>query len=150
MPTSTPTPTVTSTPNVTPTTTPIVCGSGITTTTSVYYVDCCGNFVNTNQAIGTVVVLDYTQPYNGITKLNVPATTSCPTPTPTRTQTPTPTVTPTLTHTPTPTTTPEPTPTVTPSTSVNQVFGLKNECDVLTLFDMGVECNPIRIPTSQF
>ena len=150
MPTSTPTPTVTSTPNVTPTTTPIVCGSGITTTSSVYYVDCCGNFVNTNQVIGTVVVLDYTQPYNGITKLNVPATTSCPTPTPTSTQTSTPTVTTTLTNTPTPTTTPEPTPTVTPSTSVNQVFGLKNECDVLTLFDMGVECNPIRIPTSQF
>jgi hypothetical protein len=153
-PTNTPTPnitpTVTRTPNPTPTTTPIICGSGITTTSSVYYTDCCGNFVSSNLTIGTVVIFNYGQPYNGITKLNVPATTSCLTPTPTRTQTPTPTVTPTLTNTPTPTITPDVTPTPTPTTSLNQTFGLKNECDVFTLFDMGVNCNPISIPTNQF
>ena len=152
-PTNTPTPnitpTVTRTPNPTPTTTPIICGSGITTTSSVYYTDCCGNFVSSNLTIGTVVIFNYGQPYNGITKLNVPATTSCLTPTPTRTQTPTPTVTPTLTNTPTPTITPDVTPTPTPTTSLNQTFALKNECDVFTLFDMGVECNPINIPTNQ-
>ena len=94
-------------------------------------------------------MFNYTNPYNGITKLNVPATTSCVTPTPTRTQTSTPTVTPTLTNTPTPTITPDVTPTPTPTTSLNQTFALKNECDVFTLFDMGVECNPINIPTNQ-
>ena len=88
------TPTPTKTPTPTPTTTPIICGSGITTTSSVYYTDCCGNFINSNLTIGTVVAFNYGQPYNGITKLNAPATTTCLTPTPTRTQTPTPTLTP--------------------------------------------------------
>ena len=121
-PTNTVTPTVTRTPNPTPTTTPIICGSGITTTSSVYYTDCCGNFINSNLTIGTVVAFNYGQPYNGITKLNVPATTSCLTPTPTRTQTPTPTLTPTVTNTSTPSSTPNSTPTQTPTTSLNQDY----------------------------
>ena len=149
-PTNTVTPTVTRTPNPTPTTTPIICGSGITTTSSVYYTDCCGNFVSSNLTIGTVVAFNYGQPYNGITKLNVPATTSCLTPTPTRTQTPTPTLTPTVTNTSTPSFTPNSTPTQTPTTSLNQDYSLKNDCDVLTLFDMGVQCNPIQIPSNQY
>ena len=149
-PTNTQTPTVTRTPNPTPTTTSIICGSGITTTNNVYYTDCCGNFVSSNQTIGTVVVFNYTQPYNGITKLNVPATTSCLTPTPTRTQTPTPTNTPTLTNTPTTSVTPNTTPTPTPTVSVSKVLSLKNDCDVITLFDMGVLCNPIQIPSGPY
>lgn len=149
-PTNTVTPTVTRTPNPTPTTTPILCGSGITTTSSVYYTDCCGNFISSNQKIGTVVVFNYTLPYNGITKLNVPATTSCPTPTPTKTQTPTPTNTPTLTNTPTTSVTPNTTPTPTPTVSVSKVLSLKNDCDVITLFDMGVLCNPIQQPSNQY
>ncbi len=148
--TPTVTPTVTRTPNATPTPTSIVCGSGVTTTSSVYYTDCCGNFINSNQKIGTVVIFNYTLPYNGITKLNVPATTSCPTPTPTSTQTPTPTVTPTLTNTPTPSVTPDTTPTPTPTVSVSKVFSLKNDCDVITLFDMGVLCNTIQIPSGPY
>ena len=79
-----------------------------------------------------------------------PATTTCLTPTPTRTQTPTPTLTPTVTNTSTPSSTPNSTPTQTPTTSLNQDYSLKNDCDVLTLFDMGVQCNPIQIPSNQY
>jgi len=149
-PTNTVTPTVTRTPNATPTPTSIVCGSGVTTTNNIYYTDCCGNFVSSKPPIGTVVIFNYTQPYNGITKLNVPATTSCPTPTPTVTQTQTQTQTPTLTNTPTASTTPNATPTPTPTVSVNKVFKLKNDCDVLTLFDMGVDCNIIQSPSGPY
>ena len=149
-PTRTVTPTVTRTPNPTPTTTPIICGSGVTTTNQIYYYDCCGNFVATNQPIGSRVIFNYTLASNGITRLNVPATTLCATPTPTRTQTPTPTVTPTVTNTVTPSSTPNSTPTQTPTTSLNQDYSLKNDCDVLTLFDMGVQCNPIQIPSNQY
>lgn len=149
-PTLTQTPTITRTPNVTPSTTPILCGSGVTTTKNVYYSDCCGNFVNEDLIVGTVIVFNYTQPFNGITPLNVPATTLCPTPTPTVTNTTTQTVTPTTTNTPTNSSTPAVTPSPTPTVSVSKVYSLKNECDVLTLFDMGVQCNPIQIPTNQF
>lgn len=149
-PTNTVTPTVTRTPNPTPTPTSIVCGSGVTTTSSVYYVDCCGNFVTQTSPIGTVVVFNYNQPYNGITKLHSPATVSCPTPTPTFTSTSTPTTTPTVTQTPTISSTPNSTPTPTPTVSVSKVFSLKNDCDVLTLFDMGVECNIIQNPSGQY
>ena len=149
-PTNTVTPTVTRTPNATPTPTSIICGSGITTTNNIYYTDCCGNFVSAKPPIGTIVVFNYTQPYNGINKLNVPATTSCPTPTPTITQTQTQTQTPTLTNTPTNSVTPNSTPTPTPTVSVSKVFKLKNDCDVLTLFDMGVDCNIIQSPSGPY
>lgn len=150
-PTNTVTPTVTRTPNPTPTTTPQICGVGTTTSTNYYYTDCCGNFVsNSGLPIGSRVNLNYTQPSNGITKLNIGATVSCPSPTPTRTQTPTPTITPTITNTPTNTSTPNNTPTPTPSTSIAVVNTLKNDCDVLTLFDMGVQCNTIQMPSSLY
>lgn len=140
----TPTPTSTLTP--TPSTTPIICGSGMTTG-NYYYTDCCGN-LQQGTTVGLVVSIDYTKPYNGIVKLNVPATTVCstPTPTPTPTLTPTQTSTPTITPTSTLTPTPTNTPNVTPTSS--GVFRLKNDCDVFTLFDMGVQCYPIAIPTS--
>lgn len=145
-PTQTPSPTQTQTPTPTPSTTPIICGSG-TTTGTYYYTDCCGNFIQ-GTTVGLVVSIDYTKPYNGVVKLNVPATTVCasPTPTPTQTLTPTNTITPTIT--PTSTLTPTPTPTVTLTPSNSPVFRPKNECDVVTLFDMGIQCYPLAIPTS--
>ena len=149
-PTPTITPSLTRTPNVTPTPTSIICGSGVTTTKNVYYTDCCGNFVNTSLVVGTTVVFNYNQPYNGITKLNSPATVSCPSPTPTATQTSTPTSTTTPTYTPTPNITPDVTPTPTPTVSVSTVYRLKNDCDTITLFDMGVQCNPIQIPSGRY
>jgi hypothetical protein len=88
----------------------------------------------------TAIIFDYTKPYNGVAKLGVPASTSCvtPTPTPSITATNTLTPTPTNTKTPTPTPTLTPTPTITPS---NQSFTkLANNCDVITLFPLGVEC----------
>ena len=145
-PTNTTTPTQTRTPTPTPSTTPIICGSG-TTTGTYYYTDCCGNFVQ-GTTVGLIVSIDYTKPYNGVVKLNVPATTVCasPTPTPTPTITPTNTVTPTVTPTSTVTPTPTKTPKVTPSNS--PAVRPKNECDVVTLFDMGIQCYPLAIPTS--
>ena len=144
-----PTPTRTQTP--TPSTTPIVCGSGLTTSDGYYYTDCCGNFIqqgDTALNTSTRIILDYTQPYFGITLLGVAATTSCPTktPTPTPTVTPTNTITPTVTPTNTQTPTPTLTPSITPSTS--EVFTLQNECDILTLFDMGVQCYTVSEPSS--
>jgi surface protein len=140
----TPTPTSTMTP--TPSTTPIVCGSGITTG-NYYYFDCCGNSVTGNTS-GIIVVFDYTKSFNGVTKLNVSASVSCPSPTPTKTQTPTPTVTPTLTVTPTSTVTPTVTPSQSPIPKQNESYTLINECRITTLFDMGVECYPITQPSS--
>jgi hypothetical protein len=139
----TPTPTKT----LTPTPTSIICGSGVTTSTGVYYTNCCGNIINNrtlNIPLNTIVTFDYTKPYNGITKLFSPATVLCPTPTTTRTPTPTQTQTPTNTPTQTPTRTPKTTPTQTPTTSLNKKYSLKNNCDVSTLFDMGVQCNIIQ------
>lgn len=146
-PTKTPTPTVTKTPTntITPTKSGIFCGSGVTTG-SYFYVDCCGN-----QKIGTsfdeVVILDYTYPYTvGVTKLNVNANQICVTKTPTLTPSTTKNfATPTVTPTPSTTKFPSNTPTPTPSTS--PVYKLKNECDVITLFDLGVNCNVIKEPT---
>jgi hypothetical protein len=145
-PSPSPTPTRTQTP--TPSTTPIVCGSGATTSDGFYYYDCCGNFIEGGIADESRVTIDYTKPYYGISLLGVPATTSCitKTPTPTPTVTPTNTITPTVTPTNTQTPTPTLTPSVTPSTS--EVFTLQNECDTFTLFDMGVQCYPISEPSS--
>lgn len=131
----------TPTPTITPSPTPIVCGSGITNS-NFYYYDCCGNFIE-GTGSGRLVSLDYTASYYGITLLNAPASTVCATPT----NTPTPTVTPTNTATVTPTTTPTPTttttPTVTPTPSREVYYVNKNDCDVITLFPLGVECQGI-------
>jgi hypothetical protein len=136
----------TPTPTPTPSVPTIICGQGFTTG-SFYYTDCCGNFVQGN-SVNELISLDYTKPTNGITKMNVVATTSCPTPT----QTPTPTNTPTLTQTPsvTPTQTNTPTTTVSqsPTPSNGAAFNQKNECDVFTLFDMGIRCQILKVPSS--
>ena len=145
-PTQTATPSITPSISVTPSTTPVICGSGVTTGTY-YYTDCCGNFIQ-GTSNGLVVTMDYTKPSTGVVKLNSPATTTCLTPTPTQT----PTYTPTNTNTPTQTQTVTPSPTLTrtpnqtPTTSAKVIP--RNECDVFTIFDMGVQCYPIQIPSS--
>ena len=144
------TPSQTRTPNATPSSTPILCGQAFTSVnpgSSYFYTDCCGNFQQGNQS-GLSITMDYTKPSNGVVKLNVTSSVSCPTPTPTQT----PTLTPTNTTTPTftPTNSPSPTPTLSssPTPSNSAVIKLKNNCDVFTLFDMGVRCNPITFPSS--
>ena len=143
----TPTPTRTQTP--TPSLTPIFCGSGVTSNTyyAYYYTDCCGRFI-TGTDSGVTVLLDYSRPSIGVTKLNVPVTTICPSPSPTATPTitPTKTATPTITPTVTPTLTPSITPSITPTKT--PFFNLINDCAPITLFDMGIECNVGLIPSS--
>jgi len=148
-PTQTPTNTVTS--SQTPSTTPISCGLGLIKKNSeYYYTDCCGNFISgfNNTGNDLQVSFNYNLPRGGVGKLNVPATTSCPSPTPTPTQTitPTNTVTPTVTPTNTQTPTPSITPSITPSNS--PVARIQNNCDVITLFDLGISCNVIQNPSS--
>lgn len=139
---------MTPTPTVTPTLTPtmIYCGSGVTTGTHYYY-DCCG-FVRTGVAAGLVVVLDYSKPYNGITVLNILADTICPSPTPTLTQSTTPSNTPTVSITPSLSPTPTITPSNTPYPIPTQIFVPKNECEVFTLFDMGINCYTEKLASS--
>lgn len=129
----------------------IICGLGLIKKGSeYYYTDCCGNFISGfNDTGGDLeVIFNYNFARSGVGKLNVPATTSCasPTPTPTPTITPTNTVTPTVTPTTTPTPTPSTTPSITPSNS--PVTRLQNNCEVVTLFDMGISCNVIQNPSS--
>ena len=143
--TQTQTPTNTPTQTQTPSPTPIICGSGVTTGTY-WYTDCCGNFQEGKTA-GIVVNLDYTQVFAGITRLNEPATTVCLTPTQTQTPSPTTTLTITPTTSPTPTKTPVTTPTPTSTPTPTPVYRLQNNCDVFTLFDLGVNCNVIKMPS---
>lgn len=136
----------TTTPTPTPSVTPIFCGQGFTTG-SYFYQDCCGNLVQGN-SINQIVSLDYGKTSQGITRMNVVATTSCPTPTPTRTPTQTPTNTATPTVTPTQTNTPTTTVSLSNTPSNGAAYNLKNECDVFTLFDMGIRCQIIKLPSS--
>lgn len=149
-PTNTATPTQTRTPNATPSSTPILCGQAYTLVnpgSSYFYTDCCGNFQQGTDS-GVSISMDYTKPYSGVVKLNIPSTTSCPTPTPTKTPTQTPTVTTTPTITPTNTRTPNITRTPNPTPSNSQVLSLRNNCETFTLFDMGVSCLPVVLPSS--
>ena len=144
------TPTQTRTPNVTPSATPILCGQAYTFAnagSSYFYTDCCGNFQQGTES-GISITMDYTKPSNGVVKLNVNASVSCPTPTPTQTPTTTPTNTTTPTITPTSSLTPSVTKTPTQTPTNSQVLSLRNNCDVFTLFDMGVTCFPISMPSS--
>lgn len=142
--TLTTTPTQTRTPNPTPSTTPIVCGEAYTTGDH-YYTDCCGNLIQGTQD-KLLVNMDYTKPSNGVSKLYTRVNIVCPTPTPTQTPTYTSTNTPTPTITPTNTTTPTLTKTPTQTPTNSQVLKLKNDCEVFTLFEMGVQCKPILQP----
>ena len=138
MSTSTPTPT----PTITPTRTGIICGSGVTTG-NYYYTDCCGNFQE-GYGAEVLVSLNYLLPFAGVQLLDTPATTICATPTSTPTATVTPSVTATNTPTPTLTKTPTATPTNTPTPTRNVSFITKNNCDVITLFPLGVDCQGIN------
>lgn len=137
-----------STPTPTPSATPIYCGQGVTNPNGFYYyyTDCCGNFIE-GETPNFPILLDYSKPYNGIEILMVPDTTVCPTPSPTPTMTVTPTITNTPTNTPTQTITPTETPTNTPTPTPSSAFIFKNDCEVFTLFDMGLECYTIKNPT---
>lgn len=140
------TPTQTPSFTPTPTVTQLICGSGLTTG-NFYYTDCCGYLI-TGTTSGLVVSMDYTKPFNGVTRLNVGAIQICPTPTQTPTISPTNTSTPTKTPTPTLTKTPTPTPTTTRFPGTTQAYSLQNECTVFTLFDMGIQCETLSSPTS--
>ncbi len=129
----------------------IICGLGLIKQNSeYYYTDCCGNFISglNNTGGDLEVSFNYNLPRGGVGKLNVPVSTTCVSPTPTITPTMTPTNSATPTQTPTNTQTPTPsiTPSVTPSNS--PVTRLKNSCDVITLFDLGISCNVIQQPSS--
>jgi len=128
----------------------VSCGLGyIKTGVEYYYTDCCGNFItgfnNTGQEIEVSFNLDLSN--SGVGNLNTYVTPICatPTPTPTNTVTPTNTATPTVTPTNTVTPTPSITPSITPSNT--PVTRLRNDCDVITLFDLGISCNVIQSPT---
>jgi hypothetical protein len=129
----------------------IICGLGsVKKGNEYYYTDCCGNFVSgvNTGGVDLLVNFNYQLPYAGVVPLNIADTTNCPTPTPTKTptMTPTNTSTPTVTPTNTQTTTPSITPSITPSKT--PVTRLQNNCDVITIFDMGISCNVIQQPSS--
>jgi hypothetical protein len=148
--TPTQTPTQTMTQTQTPSSTQIFCGQAYTLVnpgSTYFYTDCCGNFQQ-GDVSGVSISMDYTKPSNGVVKLNVNASTSCLTPTQTPTPTTTPTITPTITQTPTSSITPTATTTPTPTPTSQPVARLSNDCQVFTLFDMGISCNPITIPSS--
>ena len=98
------------------------CVSGQVDNVSVYYTDCCGNYISVGTP-GDYVCFDPNYPFTGLANYgdtcSVPCTTPTPTPSLTNTQTPTntetPTNTPTVTQTPTNTTTVTQTPTNTPT-----------------------------------
>lgn len=140
------TPSLTPTLSVTPTNTTIFCVSGITTG-PYFYTDCCGTFI-TGSDVGTTVIFNPQLSKNGITNLGSAATTTCLTPTPTVTPTITPTLSITPTLTKTPTRTPDSTPAATSTPAPTQVYSLQNNCDVFTLFDLGVKCNTIIQPSN--
>jgi hypothetical protein len=140
------TPTHTPTHTLTPSVTTVRYGQGVTTG-NFYYTDTCGILVQGN-LVGLTVNLDYTKPTSGIVKLYVPVTPNCPTPTQTTTPTNTPTTTLTATITTTPTRTPTPTPTFTPTPTNLPALKGQNDCTVFTLFDMGLICNVISIPSA--
>lgn len=142
---------MTPTPTQTPTTTTIFCGSGVTTGTYYYY-NCIGN-IQSGVEVGALVVLDYTKPSNGVVKLYISAPvvpeTVTPTPTPTPSTTPLITQTTTPKITPTPTSTPTVTPSNTPYPQPSPVYVPKNECDVFTVFDIGLSCFTVLQPSSE-
>lgn len=145
-PTQTKTPTQTPTPSITPSVTQLKCVSGVTTG-SHFYTDCCGKFI-TGTNVGTTIVYNPNLPNNGINNLGIGASQICLTPsqTPTQTLTPTTSITPTISPTPTKTPVSTPPPTSTPAPT--QVFTSQNNCDVFTLFDMGVECQTLVQPSN--
>ena len=113
---------------------------------TVVYNDKCYSFTNTISASTITASFEFPT-YQNCTfcKSDIPCPTPTPTPSVTATITPTrtatPSVTPTRTATPTPTKTPGLTPTPTYTTTTTTRAIVKNECNVITLFPLGVVCN---------
>lgn len=131
-PAPTPSATKTPTPTKTPTVTPTVTKTPTKTPTP------------------TPTVTKTQTPTPSVTKTQTPTTSQTPTNTPTNTVTPSITATPTLTPV-----TPSPTPTLTPTPTNYPSYGYdgiqirptgKNECDIVTILPLGVECNVTEIP----
>ena len=154
--TPTPTPTETVTPTatltVTPTATSNACYSGITSSSSWSYTDCCG-VTQSGSGIGISICVDSSYPSAGITIYPEFCSPICPsqTPTPTLTETPTPTPLATETPTPTPTVTSTVTPTVTetntPTPSVSSAvtcicleYSLENTSDEVSADVSYIDC----------
>jgi len=103
--------------------------------------------IDTSGTAGTIVGSYDLPDYQSCIECNLglPCGTPVPTPTPTITQTPTVTPTPSVTASNTPTPTPTKTPGLTPTASYTTTTTTRaverNECDVITLFPLGVSCN---------
>ena len=129
-PTPTQTPTLTRTPSSTPTNTPTLTRTPSSTPTQT------PTLTRTPTQTPTLTRTPNSTPTNTPTNTQTPTLTRTPNSTPTNT--PTNTQTPTLTRTPNSTPANTPTPTNTPQPT--QVYKLSNDCDVFTLFPLGIEC----------
>lgn len=127
-PTSTQTPTPTNTPNTTSTPTPTSTPTSTNTPTN----------TTTNTPTPSVTSTQGISPTPTATNTQTPSNTPAVTSTPTPSSSGIPPVTPSNTPTQTPTMTPFPTP----------VYVLKNDCNVFTLFPLGVECVTVNQPSS--
>jgi hypothetical protein len=116
---------------------------------TVVYNNNCYSLTNTTSASTITASFEFPT-YQNCTfcKSDIPCPTPTPTPSVTATITPTrtatPSVTPTLTATPTPTKTPGLTPTPTYTTTTTTRAIVKNECNVITLFPLGVVCSVVN------
>lgn len=119
----------------------INCGLGVVTDLNYSFTDCCGNPVTVlNGVLGDIVSFDYDKFYTGLSKLNLPTEYPCPTPTPT----PSSDNLPYFSSYSFDLLSSEPYPTPTKS----GYFVFKNECQVFTLFDMGLLCEIVSGATS--
>jgi hypothetical protein len=116
---------------------------------TVVYDNKCYSLTNTTTASTVTATFEYPE-YQNCTfcKSEFPCPTPTPTPSVTATITPTrtatPTITPTRTATPTPTKTPGLTPTPSYTTTTTTRAVAKNECNVITLFPLGVVCSVVN------
>jgi hypothetical protein len=132
----TPTPTTTPTPTVTPTVTSTQTPTPTPTITPTQTITNTPTITPTNTLTPTIT------PTNTVTPSVTPTQGLSPTPTPTLTTTPTPS-----SSAPIPSQTPTPSPTMTPFPT--PVYVLKNDCNVFTLFPLGLECVTVAQPSSE-
>ena len=129
------------------------CVDGTLQTTDYFAAGVYANAICNNDTTGSPIVyviiggVQTTPPFGSF---SVSSGISCalPTPTPTPTVTPSSTPATTQTQTPTPTKTPALTPSPTSTPAPTPIFKLVNNCDVVTLFPMGVECVTLVSPSS--
>jgi hypothetical protein len=148
--TQTPTPTPTQTPTLTSTSTSTPTATSTQTPTLTQTSS--PTLTLTSTPTSTDGLTPTPTPTQTLTQTLTQTPTSTPTQTLTQTLTPTPTLTSTPTSTPTfrPTQTPTQSPTLTPTRTPppTQIYEFKNNCDVFTLFPLGVECVTISNVTS--